>query len=108
MHLGTDFAAKAIYLELFCSYYLVTKCVKGFGTALRTWGAVTDIFTAEEVAWYEHEYDEATCTDSTPVDNLPTSEEFDSYAVVEDASQILKDFLLRPENKITYLQGHTA
>ena len=77
------------------TYYLVTKCVKGFDTAFRTWGVVTDISTAEEVAWYEHEYDGASCTDSTPVEELPASEEYDSYAdlaVVEDASQILKDF----------------
>ncbi|MBQ3161509.1 MAG: hypothetical protein IJC04_05225 [Oscillospiraceae bacterium] len=76
------------------TYYLVTKCVKGFDTAFRTWGVVTDISTAEEVAWYEHEYDGASCTDSTPVEELPASEEYDSYAdlaVVEDASQILKD-----------------
>ena len=76
------------------TYYLVTKCVKGFDTAFRTWGEVIDISTAEAVADYYYEYDEASCTDSTPVDELPTSEEFDSYAdltVVENISQTLKD-----------------
>ena len=76
------------------TYYLVTKCVKGFDTTFRTWGEVIDISTAEAVADYYYEYDEASCTDSTPVDELPTSEEFDSYAdltVVENISQTLKD-----------------